>query len=265
MFPPELKQRGFLGIQLLEDVYGLMDEMLETTRTAFPNSLIVVCSDHGFKATPVNYTLIPEKKLIEMITESINPKMDEKIAVNGLDAYVTINQIEKGMGAREIYQVEISKPQFLFSGTQAIIATDRAWKILRWIQIKDVFLFERTNENTINTSEKFDHLWMKVPPFSGNLITTYILTGTHHSGVHGVVIFNGPGVNKGKMLKDATVLDIAPSIYAYLGIPLAKDLDGKVLHDAFVKENLPGFSMKRIKTYGYRSPLRADQPTGHVT
>ncbi|HSZ24122.1 MAG TPA: alkaline phosphatase family protein [Cytophagaceae bacterium] len=50
---------------------------------------------------------------------------------------------------------------------------------------------------------------------------------------YGVLCMKGPNINKNKTVVQATLLDITPTILATLGIPLGKDMDGKVLSDIF--------------------------------
>lgn len=57
------------------------------------------------------------------------------------------------------------------------------------------------------------------------------LTSTHRP--HGILIVNGPGVAQGKRIADAHLIDLVPTILAYLDLPLPSDLDGRVLADLF--------------------------------
>ena len=51
--------------------------------------------------------------------------------------------------------------------------------------------------------------------------------------MHGIVVMAGPGIVKDERLNGATLLDITPTILALLGLPVGKDMDGKVLVSAF--------------------------------
>lgn len=71
-----------------------------------------------------------------------------------------------------------------------------------------------------------------------NLLKKFIIPFIH-SGDHsleGVIIMSGKHIKKGKEIKGATIFDITPTILALLGIPIGKDMDGKVLVDA-IKED----------------------------
>ena len=59
-------------------------------------------------------------------------------------------------------------------------------------------------------------------------------TGHHH--MVGVVSLKGPGVRQGLTLDEASILDLAPTILRYIGLPVPDYMDGKVLEQAFTDE-----------------------------
>jgi hypothetical protein len=54
----------------------------------------------------------------------------------------------------------------------------------------------------------------------------------------GILVLHGPGVAPGVELANATVLDVAPTVAYLMGLPVADDLPGRVLSDAFTPEQL---------------------------
>jgi predicted AlkP superfamily phosphohydrolase/phosphomutase len=56
-------------------------------------------------------------------------------------------------------------------------------------------------------------------------------TGHHH--MVGIVGLKGSGVRPGLQLGEASLLDIAPTILHYLGLPVPRQMDGRVLTEAF--------------------------------
>lgn len=56
-------------------------------------------------------------------------------------------------------------------------------------------------------------------------------TGHHH--MTGIVGLNGPGVRPGKTLAEASLLDLAPTILHYMGLPVPSYMDGRVMIEAF--------------------------------
>jgi len=59
-------------------------------------------------------------------------------------------------------------------------------------------------------------------------------TGHHH--MEGVIGLRGPGVRHGAKLEGASLLDPAPTILHYLGLPVPQYMDGRVLAEAFTDE-----------------------------
>jgi tetratricopeptide (TPR) repeat protein len=49
---------------------------------------------------------------------------------------------------------------------------------------------------------------------------------------HGVLVMSGPGVQRGAEIASPTILDVAPTALALLGLPAGADFDGRVLSEA---------------------------------
>lgn len=75
----------------------------------------------------------------------------------------------------------------------------------------------------------------------------YSMPGTHEA--NGVIILQGPGIRKNKMIANARNIDIAPTVLYLLGLPLAKDMDGKMLTEIFEPEFLQRNPNRFIKSY----------------
>ena len=73
-------------------------------------------------------------------------------------------------------------------------------------------------------------------------------TGHHH--MEGVVGLRGPGVRPGARLESASLLDPAPTILHYLGLPVPEYMDGRVLAEAFTDE----FNAANPVTYSQAGP-----------
>ncbi len=57
------------------------------------------------------------------------------------------------------------------------------------------------------------------------------LSGSHR--IDGVILAAGPGIAKGKEIAGATIYDVAPTLLHALGLPVPKDMDGRVLTQLF--------------------------------
>ncbi len=70
---------------------------------------------------------------------------------------------------------------------------------------------------------------------------------------HGILICSGgPFVSGGKELDEASVLDVAPTVMAAMGIPIAKNFAGHVLEAAFKPDFLRAYPVRNIDSYETR-------------
>jgi predicted AlkP superfamily phosphohydrolase/phosphomutase len=81
--------------------------------------------------------------------------------------------------------------------------------------------------------------------------TVYRYSGMHRD--HGMLIVNGPNVQPGSILQDASIYDIAPTVLHAMGLPVPSDMDGHVLEGAFVDGYLAAFPVE-IADRGSGSP-----------
>ena len=72
-------------------------------------------------------------------------------------------------------------------------------------------------------------------------------SGVHHPD--GIAIFHGPGVRPGEHVAQASVLDVTPTVLALLGMPIGRDMDGRVLTETIAPEFLEQRPLTYIDTY----------------
>lgn len=65
----------------------------------------------------------------------------------------------------------------------------------------------------------------------------------------GVFIAAGPGIQRGASVSGASVLDLTPTVLHYLGLPVGKDMDGKVLTDVFEPDELARRPIRYVATH----------------
>lgn len=56
---------------------------------------------------------------------------------------------------------------------------------------------------------------------------------------YGIICMQGPGIEKGVPIVGAGLLDIAPTLLSLMGLPVGKDMDGKVLVNVLKNKRLP--------------------------
>ncbi len=78
----------------------------------------------------------------------------------------------------------------------------------------------------------------------------------------GIFVLHGPGIRADARIEGATLLDIAPTVLALLGLPVGDDMEGKVLVQAFqeppVIARIPSWETLRSGDDG-RLPLNAEE------
>ena len=77
-------------------------------------------------------------------------------------------------------------------------------------------------------------------------------TGHHH--MVGIVGLRGPGVRPGLPLAEASILDLAPTILHYLGLPVPSYMDGRVLTEAFTADFLAENEVRTVEADPGREP-----------
>ena len=78
---------------------------------------------------------------------------------------------------------------------------------------------------------------------------------------HGIFVAAGPHVRRGGAVADASVLDLTPTLLYYLGLAVAKDMDGKVLAGLFEPEFVEAHPIRYVSTYEDGTRARALAPT----
>ena len=73
------------------------------------------------------------------------------------------------------------------------------------------------------------------------------LTGSHR--MPGLIAMAGPGIKPGYRLRSASVLDITPTLLYWLGLPVADDMQGRVLLDSMIPALRRERPVRRIPTY----------------
>ena len=66
----------------------------------------------------------------------------------------------------------------------------------------------------------------------------------------GVFLAAGPGIRKGHEIREASILDVFPTVLTLLGMPVADELDGRVLEEALEPEFLAAHPVRRLPSYG---------------
>jgi predicted AlkP superfamily phosphohydrolase/phosphomutase len=74
--------------------------------------------------------------------------------------------------------------------------------------------------------------------------------GTHERAPDGYFIAIGEGIRPGATLRGASVVDVAPTILYLMGLPVARDMDGRVLTEILDEDFARAHPLTFIPTYG---------------
>jgi hypothetical protein len=76
-----------------------------------------------------------------------------------------------------------------------------------------------------------------------------ILDGRFDGGPDGLLLLAGRGVREGEFLGPARIVDVAPTLLYALGLPVAGDMDGRVLTGAFTPDFLATHPLNFLPSY----------------
>jgi arylsulfatase A-like enzyme len=71
----------------------------------------------------------------------------------------------------------------------------------------------------------------------------------------GILFLSGPGMRQGYSLSGASIMDIAPTVLALLGVPVPNEMDGRVLEAALSGALLDELNITFASTEGLQPEL----------
>ncbi len=80
-------------------------------------------------------------------------------------------------------------------------------------------------------------------------------SGSHDGAPDGVVFAVGDGIRRGALLQRGSILDIAPTLLYVMGLPLARDMDGRVWTEILEDDFLRQHSVSFIPSYAGIAPV----------
>jgi predicted AlkP superfamily phosphohydrolase/phosphomutase len=228
---------------LLQEVYRMSDELLGLLMThRTENTIVALISDHGIEAT---------LKLV-----AINKLLHER----GILAVDERGRVDLAR-TKAIYPA-IGNGYLLINSTDrkgGIVSPEERDDVVR--RIRDLLFEIRDGDRQVVTGvydakaegsamgiggESGGDIYMDLLPgyeLDPKLGARELITKREPHGMHGfnpfrstmrtIIVLNGPGVQAGRRLSGARIIDFAPTLAELLGIPTPKDATGRVLHEAF--------------------------------
>lgn len=143
--------------------------------------------------------------------------------------------------------------------------------ILRTIKVKETgkYIFKIIEDTRYGFTIEIDGLYINKNPQHHILIKNGeykildFLTESPHSGNHdrlGIVIISGKYIESNKVIENATIYDITPTILYLMGFPIGKDMKGKVLVEAIDTTYLKKHPIKYIETYETNKQEKPQKP-----
>jgi predicted AlkP superfamily phosphohydrolase/phosphomutase len=79
----------------------------------------------------------------------------------------------------------------------------------------------------------------------------------HYSGSEGILIACGPGIRRGAVPENASILDIAPTLLYFQNLEVAQDMDGRVLKEILEPEWLKRLPERKTASYPFKPAKKA--------
>jgi predicted AlkP superfamily phosphohydrolase/phosphomutase len=73
--------------------------------------------------------------------------------------------------------------------------------------------------------------------------------GINDHGTVGILVMAGEGIRRGVKIDEQGVCDVTPTILALFGLPVASDMNGKVIEDALTEDFLAAHPVREIASY----------------
>lgn len=205
------------------------------------NTVVMVLSDHGFQSVPEAQGRKPDRT-VRILPEALMAVLGwpcEKMRTFNIRGATYFRDREEN--AARLQQMENDLRRIRLAGAETPlfqVQRDPAGNLE--IRLRDEI-------------EGLDDVAVRLP--AGRIIAankiiegdTAGISGDHHAD--GVLIAAGPGIRRGFRCENASVLDIAPTLLALLGLPVGKDMDGRVLHELFDEKTWFGREVQYIETW----------------
>jgi predicted AlkP superfamily phosphohydrolase/phosphomutase len=257
-FPPDIPENKYL----INSYYIYCDKIIGDIFSAAGNfDLVIICSDHGFMSKRLGEAYIFKK--VDYLLEVCGIKEIKRAG----KMIILENKPEDSRSFKKNIRIkgDITKSEFgEISG--------QAKDVLREIRVKETGgrIFSNIKDSKTGFVIELPDSYKRLNPehhliIAGKeyKITDFFKTELYASGEHSesaIIILSGKNIERNKVIKDATIYDITPTILYHLGLPVAKDMDGKVLSQAFKNEYSKKNPIKYIDTYDTGGEVKLEKP-----
>lgn len=103
----------------------------------------------------------------------------------------------------------------------------------------------------------------EIRPYESLVNVEEALSGAHQP--EGVIIMAGPNIKPGYQLREAHLTDVAPTMLALKGVPVGRDMDGRVLVEAIDEDFLTAQPVTYVDSYETDTSLDAAKELAGLT
>ncbi len=239
--------------------YCLLDKLLGLFEREFADEItLVVLSDHGMTrreggTKPIHYKIDVPRLLGIIGAPGSYRSIDHGFMINYLRP---IDLTEEQMAAHERIFSEI---RFDNTGQKIFHVRREGTKYIY------LFLVEKDHDEKLPTLLDEQIIIGGKKCLFGEIITTKEAQVSGWHDPEGVFVIKGPDIRAGEDLGRIEQTDVAPTLLHLCGLPVGKDMDGRVLEKAldeeFVRLNPP----KYIETYEKEGEIRAETEAMELT
>ena len=245
---------------LINNYYIWCDKIIgDMLRPSGSVDLVIIASDHGFKTRANSgYIFTNVDYLLEICSMGKFKKAGQPILLQNIpadiDSFAKNIQITGNLSQGEFHAIR-----------------ERAKSVLRQITVKETqdHLFSTLPDTKKGFVIKLSKIYKRPNPghhliIKGkeykitDFIMEHIFPGDHARPA--VLIISGKHIRHNTQIKSANIYDITPTILYYLGLPVARDMDGKVLVEAIKEAYLKKNPIQYINTYETQKKDKVEKP-----
>ena len=266
-WPPE-PVNGYLVSDYIKYDWRQADRLGATT---FPPELAAELAGHVVRTDDV-----PDEHVSAFLRGGVPDDQDLRARVRPLRSAVAVDDAALGIGLRLARERPVDFFAVYFSGVDVVCHhfwVDAFPESGPSVSEREIEVFGAVVERYYERADRVIGEFLELADEN----TTVIVASDHgHSGpkprgdgyvrgiaMHdptGVLIFWGKDIAAGRELVDPSVLDITPTVLALCGLPVAADMDGRVLTAALARGFARSHRVTSTETYEFGRAADAEEP-----
>lgn len=223
---------------VIERYYHAADRAIgRVLRSLPPDCRVAVISDHGMKADPA----LPGQYFADMdaILSALGRRgefrhhtIERHILIDPAPGHENqLDALANGLG------------RIHFTGDEdPIFTTEREGNTL---SVRTNFSLTAHPDSPLAQNPTIEIAGETIP--TGRLFFVRYFSGTHD--LKGVMVLHGPGVRAGARLGEVSLLDFAPTALYWLDLPISREMEGRVVSEAFKEGALEARPAKYVDEY----------------